>query len=141
MVKKLDLQAFLPKFAYPGDAGMDIFSVQDVIIKPSERMTCSTGIAIQIPDGYVGLIWDKSGLATKNGIKTMGGVIDSGYRGEIKIVMINLSQESYEIKKGDKIAQMLIQKVENTEITEVENLDETKRGEGGFGSTGITGNF
>jgi dUTP pyrophosphatase len=141
LVEKLDSQASLPSFAHPGDAGMDFFSMESAIIKPNERITCSTGIAVQIPKGYVGLIWDKSGLASKNGIKTMGGVVDSGYRGEIKIVIINLSDTDYEIKKGEKIAQMLIQKVENPEIIEVENLDETQRGEGGFGSTGITGNF
>lgn len=135
-VKKLNLEAKLPQFAHQGDGGMDLFSVKDVIVKVGERIICPTGIAVQIPKGYVGLIWDKSGIASKNGIKTMGGVIDSGYRGEIGIVLVNLSKEIYEIKKGDKIAQMLVQKVENPEIMEVENLDETKRGEAGFGSTG-----
>ena len=90
-----------------------------------------------IPPGYVGLIWDKSGIASKHGIKTMGGAIDSGYRGEIKIIMHNLSNTSYMIEKNTKIAQMLIQKVEQKDIVEVEELDESDRGSGGFGSTGM----
>jgi len=135
-IKKLDKDAKIPAYSHPGDAGMDLFSLGDFSIKPGERLACPTGISIAIPKVYAGLIWDKSGIASKSGIKTMAGVIDSGYRGEIKIVLINLSPDVYNIKKGDKIAQMLIQKVENPEIIEMEELDETIRGEGGFGSTG-----
>ena len=92
---------------------------------------------MELPEGFVGLVWDKSGLAIKNGIKTMAGVIDSGYRGEIGIVLANLSDQDFKIEKGQKIAQMLIQKVEWAEIEEVKELSKTKRGDGGFGSTGL----
>ncbi len=95
-----------------------------------------TWIAMEIPDGHVGLIWDKSGLSTKHGLKTLAGVVDAGYRGEISIAMANVGNEPYTFKKGEKIAQMLIQKVEQAEFTEVEELSETSRGAGGFGSTG-----
>ncbi|MDO8240885.1 MAG: dUTP diphosphatase [Candidatus Moranbacteria bacterium] len=136
-IKKLEVDARLPQYALAGDAGMDIFSLENLELHPMERITCRTGIAMQIPNGYVGLIWDKSGIAVNGGIKVLGGVIDSGYRGEVKVGLINLSQEIYNIKKGDKIAQMLIQKVENSDIIEVVELDETERGASGFGSTGI----
>lgn len=135
-VKKLDKDAKLPQFAHPGDAGMDLFSNENLVINPNERKNVASGIAVKIPHGYVGLIWDKSGMAWNGGIKTMGGVIDSGYRGEIGVVLANLSDKKYEIKKGDKIAQMLIQKIETPEIMEVNELDNTSRGEGRFGSTG-----
>lgn len=136
-VKKLDSEAKIPQFAHPGDAGMDLFSNADIIIKPGERANVATGIGMEIPGGFVGLIWDKSGVAWNGGIKTMGGVIDSGYRGEIGILLINLSDKNYTIKKGEKIAQMLIQKIENLEISEVAELSDTSRGGGAFGSTGI----
>ncbi|MFA7208896.1 MAG: dUTP diphosphatase [Parcubacteria group bacterium] len=136
-IKKLETDAKIPQYAIAGDAGMDFFSLEDLELRPMERSACRTGIAMQIPDGYVGLIWDKSGIAIKSGIKVLGGVIDSGYRGEVKIGLVNLSQETYKIGKGDKIAQMLIQKVENPEVIEVGGLDETERGNGGFGSTGV----
>lgn len=137
LAKKLDPDAKIPSYAHPGDAGMDLYSLEDITIDSGGRISCRTGFAMQIPQGYAGLIWDKSGIAANNGIKTMAGVVDSGYRGEIKTVLVNLGKEAYNIKKGDKIAQMLIQKVENLEIVEVEKLDETSRGEGGFGSTGL----
>ncbi len=135
--KKLDKEAKIGSYAYKGDAGLDLFSNQEVILKPFERKTISTGIALEIPKGYVGLIWDKSGIASKIGLKTMGGVIDSNYRGEIKIVVFNTSKEEVKIEKGQKIAQMLIQKVEQAKILEVEELSETERNEKGFGSSGI----
>lgn len=135
-IKKLHPDAVLPKYAHSGDAGMDLFSVEDLILKPNYRAKVKTGISIELPKGYVSLIWDKSGIASK-GIKTMGGVIDCGYRGEYIVVLVNLSSENYEIKKGQKIAQVLIQKVENPKIEIVEELSETSRGDGGFGSSGI----
>jgi dUTP pyrophosphatase len=95
-----------------------------------------TGIALELPVGYVGLIWDKSGLAANHGLKTMAGVLDAGYRGELQIVVTNLSKEIYSIKKHDKVAQMLIQRIESPELIEVDELSDTSRGEGGFGSTG-----
>ncbi len=135
-IKKLHPDAIVPKYAHTGDAGMDLFSVEDLILKPNYRAKVKTGISIELPKGYVSLIWDKSGIASK-GIKTMGGVIDCGYRGEYIVVLVNLSSENYEIKKGQKIAQVLIQKVENPKIEIVEELSSTSRGDGGFGSSGI----
>ncbi len=137
-IKKINAEAKIPAFAMEGDAGMDLCSIENVILKPDERISCRTGIAIKIPEGYAGLVWDKSGIALNNGIKTMAGVIDSGYRGEVKVVLINLSQKEYRINKGDKIAQILIQKVEQPTIEEVKKLNNTSRGEGGFGSTGAS---
>jgi dUTP pyrophosphatase len=137
LIKKINPEAKIPAFAIAGDAGIDLYSAEDKIIEPGERYACSTGIAMQIPRGYAGLVWDKSGIAAKFGLKTMAGVIDSGYRGELKIVLINLGKEEYKISKGDKIAQMLIQEINNPEIVEVSDLDDSQRGEGGFGSTGI----
>ena len=135
-VKKLHPDATLPKYNHADDAGMDFFAVEDVELAPGERTSVPTGIAMEIPIGYVGLLWDKSGVAHKGGIKTLGGVIDSGYRGEVKIGVINLSNEKYIFQKGHKVAQMLIQKVEKVEIEEAEELSDTVRGEKGFGSSG-----
>jgi len=135
-IKKLNPDAIIPKYSHVGDAGMDLFSVEkDFILKPNHRAVVKTGLSIEFPKDYVALIWDKSGLA-KEGITNLAGVGDSGYRGEYKIVLINLSSKNYEIKKGQKIAQLLIQKIETAEIEEVEELSETTRGDGGFGSTG-----
>lgn len=137
LAKKLHPEAKVPNFAHPGDAGMDLYSVTDMVLKPGERASVPTGIAMALSDGYVALVWDKSGVSHKFGVKVLGGVIDSGYRGEYLIGLVNLSQESFEIKVGQKIAQLLIQKVEHPEIEEVEELDETSRGDGRFGSTGV----
>lgn len=135
-VKKLDPLAKIPTRAHHDDAGMDVYSVEDLTLRPEERRAIRTGIAMAIPSGYVGLIWDKSGVAAKSGVKTMGGVIDAGYRGEIQVVMRNLSTEDFVIEKGSKIAQMLIQRVELPEIEEADELEDSVRGENAFGSTG-----
>ena len=139
-IKKLHSNAIIPNYAHKGDAGMDIYSCEDTIIYPKQRKAVSTGISIALPENYVSLVWDKSGIALKQGITTLAGVCDSGYRGEYKIVLLNTTTKNYKIKKGQKIAQILIQKIETPEIKEVENLDETSRGDGGFGSTGLSGN-
>jgi dUTP pyrophosphatase len=136
-IKKLHSDAKIPRFALPGDVGMDLYSVVDAIVKPGERISCSTGIAIKIPEGWAALIWDKSGPSHKFGIKTLGGVFDSNYTGEYLIGMINLGKEDFVIEKGQKIAQVLFQKVEHPEVEEVEELEETNRGSGAFGSTGL----
>lgn len=136
-IKKLSEDAIPPKYANPRDAGMDFYSNEEITINPNERRLISTGISMAIPEGYVGLIWDKSGLASKHGLKTMAGVIDAGYRGEIKILVHNLSEQEYKVEKGKKIAQMLIQPITQKQLLEVEDLDQTERGEGGFGSTGL----
>ncbi|KKP33434.1 MAG: Deoxyuridine 5'-triphosphate nucleotidohydrolase [Candidatus Roizmanbacteria bacterium GW2011_GWA2_32_13] len=135
-VQKIHSNAILPNYAHCGDAGMDFFSIENAIINPGERKGIATGIKMAIPKGFVGLIWDKSGRALNDGLKTMAGVIDSGYRGEVIIVLLNTSNKKMEIKIGFKIAQMLIQKVEQPEIKETNILDKTSRGYSGFGSTG-----
>ncbi len=133
-IKKLHPDAVIPKYAHEGDAGLDLHSVEDVILRPFERKVVGTGLSIELPEGFVSLIWDKSGVASK-GIKSMGGVIEYTYRGEYKIILINFSDEIYEIKKGEKIAQLLIQPIKTAEVEISEELSETSRGEGGFGST------
>lgn len=134
-VKRLNPDAKIPCYAQEGDAGMDLCSVEDLILKPGERRVIGTGLSFELPEGFVSLIWDKSGIASK-GIKKMGGVIEHTYRGEYKVVLVNLSSEDYEIERGQKIAQLLIQPIETAEVEEVSELSETKRGKGGFGSTG-----
>jgi dUTP pyrophosphatase len=135
--KKINEDAIAPNYAYEFDAGMDLFCAENISIAVGERVQVSTGISMEIPEGFVGLIWDKSGLSQKAGLKTLGGVVDSQYRGEIKIGIINLSDKDFVFEKGQKVAQMLIQKVERVDLIESENLSDTSRGESGFGSTGL----
>ncbi|MEK7504858.1 MAG: dUTP diphosphatase [Patescibacteria group bacterium] len=135
-LKKLHPEARIPEHALEGDAGVDLFSVEPFELEPGERKSVPLGVAIEIPQGYVGLIWDKSGLSHKYGIKTFGGVIDSSYRGEIHAGIMNLSDKFFSFEKGHKIAQLLIQKVETVEFEEVKELSDSVRGEGAFGSTG-----
>lgn len=135
-IKKNSASAKRPKYGHPGDAGLDLFSCENHRLEPGGRHSFSTGWAFEIPRGYVGLVWDRSGLASKNGIHCLAGVVDSGYRGELKIVLLNTGQEPYHVKNGDKIAQLLIQPVEHMEIKEAESLSDTTRGSAGFGSTG-----
>ena len=111
-VKKLTNGAKLPAFAQEGDVGLDIFSIEDVVLKPGEKGQIKTGIAVGLPSGYAALVWDKGGPALQHGIKTLGGVFDSNYTGEYIIGLINLSKEDFLIERGQKIAQILIQKVE-----------------------------
>ena len=135
-VKKLAKDARLPSYAHKGDAGLDFFSLADITFNPGEIKTVPTGVALEIPDGHVGLMWDKSGIAIHEGMKCMGGVFDSGYRGEVLIGMINLSKNKYTFKKGHKVAQMLIQKCEYAKVKERQSLSSSERGEKGRGSTG-----
>jgi dUTP pyrophosphatase len=136
-VQLLHKDAKLPTFAHDSDAGMDLFSVEEITIKPGQRAQVSVGIALAIPVGSVGLIWDKSGISHKAGLKTLGGVIDSGYRGEVVVGFVNTSDSPHSFAVGDKVAQLLIQKVEHPSVQEVDILNETQRGKGAFGSTGI----
>lgn len=136
-IKKLHSDAKIPSYAHPGDAGMDVFVLESLTLTPGERGLVRTGISLEFPEGYVLLVWDKSGISTKHGIKTLAGVIDSGYRGEIQIGVVNLGQETHTFEAGSKVAQILVQPIVTAEIQEVEDLSETSRGEGGFGSTGI----
>jgi dUTP pyrophosphatase len=135
-IKKLHEDAKVPKYSHHDDAGFDLFTPENIVVKKGERFGVPTGIAMEIPEGYVGLIWDKSGLAIKHGIKTLGGVVDSTYRGEVLVGVINLSEEDYTFEKGHKVAQMIIQKKETVDFEEVNELSDTTRGDGGFGSTG-----
>lgn len=134
--KKLDKRAVVPSYAHGDDAGMDIYALEDTTIGPAERQLVRTGITSEIPAGHVCLIWDKSGVSNKRGLKVLGGVIDAGYRGEWLIGLHNLGSEPQSFAAGDKVAQALVQKVEHADIVEVDELSDTARGEGAFGSTG-----
>lgn len=135
LVEKMNPQAKLPQKAHPGDAGYDLYANDYYSIAPYGQILVNSGVKMAIPAGYVGLVWDKSGLASQ-GITTMGGVIDSNYRGEIKIVVKNLSEENFNIVPGQKIAQILIQAVADLEVKEEKITDETDRQANGFGSSG-----
>ena len=126
----------IPQYAHAGDAGADITSSEKIAIPPRERTLVSTGVRLEIPEGYVGLIWPRSGLAVKKGIDCGAGVIDSHYRGEVKVLLFNHSDNEFQIEPGDRIAQILIQKVERVEFHLVDQLNETARSDAGFGSTG-----
>ena len=134
-IQKLSGDATLPTKGNAADAGIDIYTNETYTLQPGERHMFTTGIACSFPEGYVGLLWDRSGLGSK-GIHRFAGVIDSGYRGEWKVILCNLTPEPFEIKAGDKIIQCIVQKFEPTEISEVESLEESARGEKGFGSSG-----
>jgi len=139
-IKLLDKSLPMPVYAHGTDAGIDLYSAVSCILKPYERKLIPSGIKLSIPEGYAGFVLPRSGLAIKNGISLVNspGLIDSGYRGEICIIMINLDKEmDFAIKKGDKICQLVIKKIEQANLVEVGELDDSDRGEGGFGSTGI----
>lgn len=135
-VKKLNPSAKLPSYAHPGDVGLDLFALEEYTLKPGERKIFWFGFALEFPNGFAAIIKDKSSLPKNSGIHTMGGVYDAGYRGEYNANLINLGSESYEIKIGDKIAQLLIIPVEHATLIETSELTESERGIGGFGSTG-----
>ena len=137
-IKKLNPKAIIPAYQTKEAAGFDLHSIENVILKPGERKLIGTGLAFEIEFGYEVQIRPRSGLAFKHGITVLNspGTIDSDYRGEIKVLLINHSNEKFEIKKGDRIAQAVVAPVIQAEIVEVEELSSTKRGEGGFGSTG-----
>lgn len=130
----------VPSYAHPGDAGLDLYAAEDVELAPFERALVPTGVQVAIPRGFAGFVQPKSGLALKHGLSIVNtpGLIDSGYRGEVGVIVINLDpRERIAIRKGQKIAQLVIQKVEEVVVSVVEELDETARGAGGFGSTGV----
>ena len=137
-VKKLSPLAQIPAYQTDEAAGFDLHSIEDVVLKPNERKLISTGLAFEIPKGYEIQIRPRSGLAYKSGITVLNspGTIDSDYRGEIKVLLINHSNEEFEIKTHDRIAQAVIQEVIQVDFKEVEELNDTNRGSGGFGSTG-----
>jgi dUTP pyrophosphatase len=138
-IQRIDKGLPLPDYARAGDAGMDVYSTIDCTIAPGQRAIVPIGIAIALPEGFVCFAHPRSGLAAKNGISIVNspGTIDSGYRGEIKIILINTdAKETFEVKRGDRIAQLVFQKFESARFFEVEVLPESQRGGGGFGSTG-----
>ena len=138
-VKQLTTESVVPTYAHEDDAGMDLRSSEDVILPAGGRGLVGTGIAMALPQGYVGLVHPRSGLAAKNGVTVLNapGTIDEGYRGEVKVILLNTSDEAFVITPGDRIAQLIIQKVEHPRVIVMEDLGDTTRGEGGFGSTGV----
>jgi dUTP pyrophosphatase len=139
-IKLLDKSLPMPVYAHKTDAGIDLYSTINCILKPFERKLIPSGIKVSIPEGYAGFILPRSGLAIKNGISLVNspGLIDSGYRGEICIIMINFDKEKdFTVKKGDKICQLVIKKIEHAYFIKVEELEDSDRGENGFGSSGI----
>lgn len=137
-IKKLHPDARMPRYEFPGDSGADLFSVVDLTLAPLARAAVPTGLAAEVPLGYELQVRPKSGLALNRGLTVLNtpGTVDSGYRGEIKVILINLGEEPVEIKKGQKIAQLVFSPVVQTAFTEVEALADSDRGAGGFGSTG-----
>jgi len=137
--KRLVPDAVLPAYAHPSDAGMDLRSVEDVTIAPGSRALVHTGLVVLLPPLYEAQVRPRSGLALKAGVTVLNtpGTIDSGYRGEIGVILANFGEAAFEVKKGDKIAQMVIAPVTQPEIAETDTIDETDRGAGGFGSTGL----
>ncbi len=135
-IKKLHSDAKMPTKGHPGDAGIDFFALEKVILEPGAQERVHTGISIEIPEGYVGLMWDKSSVSFNQGLKTVGGVIDSGFRGELVMSLYNMTDKEQVIEKGHKINQMIIQKYEDCDIVEVADLASSVRGEGREGSTG-----
>ena len=136
LIKKISPEARTPVYGHQGDAGLDLFSCVQMTINPGQTAAVPTGLQMAIPSGYVGLIWDKSGIALA-GVHRLAGVVDAGYRGEVLVVLTNLGSQPFVINTGMKIAQMLIQPVQTVDIVEVDSLDQTSRGQGGFGSTGL----
>jgi dUTP pyrophosphatase len=138
-VRRLDPRAVLPTRAYAGDAGLDLYALESVSLGPGGRAAVPTGVAVEIPAGHAGLVLPRSGLAARHGIALVNapGLIDSGYRGEVRVLLLNTDRAAaYEVRAGDRIAQLLVVRYETPEVVEVEELAESERGAGGFGSSG-----
>jgi dUTP pyrophosphatase len=138
-VRRLDARARLPSRAYPGDAGLDLYALEEAVLAPGERASVRTGIAVEIPEGEAGLVLPRSGLAARHGIALVNapGLIDSGYRGEIRVLLLNTdSSARFEVAPGDRIAQLVLVKVQTPAVVEVHELAVSERGAGGFGSSG-----
>jgi len=136
-VEKLSPTAKLPTRAYPNDAGLDFYSDEELILAPGEYGFVKTNIRVALPPGYVALFWDKGGLASKHGLHILGGVFDAGYSGDYSVVVINLGPKEYKIELGQKITQLLIQKVETPEVVETTIDEQTDRGDKRCGSSGL----
>ncbi len=128
--------AAAPEYASPGAAGADLRAAEEVTLPPGGRAAVPTGLVLEIPSGHVGLVWPRSGLAVRHGLDTLAGVIDSDYRGEVKVVLVNHGQEPFTIARGERVAQILVQQVERAAFVRAPALGATERGEAGFGSTG-----
>ena len=138
-VRRLDGRAQLPSRAYPGDAGLDLYALEDAVLEPGERASIRTGIAVEIGEGEAGLVLPRSGLAARHGIALVNapGLIDAGYRGEIRVLLLNTDRSaSFELTAGARIAQLVLVKVQTPAVVEVEDLAVSERGAGGFGSSG-----
>jgi len=135
-VKRLVQDATIPTRGSSGAVGYDLYSVDEVVVSPSQRALVGTGVAVILPMNVYGRVAPRSGLAVKHGIQVGAGVVDPDYRGEIKVVLFNQGDKHFEIKKGDRIAQLVLERCETPDVREIESLDETDRGSGGFGSTG-----
>jgi dUTP pyrophosphatase len=138
-IKRLDPELPLPSYAHPGDAGADLHSAVDLTLDPGERALVPTGIALALPEGYVALVHPRSGLAARHGISVVNspGTIDAGYRGEVKVCLANTDlTEPFAVRRGDRIAQLVIQRFETALFVEAEDLPDSSRGDGGYGSTG-----
>jgi dUTP pyrophosphatase len=138
-IRRLDPDLPLPSYGRASDAGLDLLAAEDVSLEPRQRAAVRTGIAVAIPEGFAGFVHARSGRALREGLALVNapGVIDSGYRGEIKVILVNLDAEAaLHIKRGDKIAQLIVQAIQTVDLDEVESLPRSERGEGGFGSTG-----
>ena len=139
--KRIHPDAVLPSYAHPGDAGMDVRSVEDLVIPAGGRVLVHTGLVAVIPDGYELQVRSRSGLALKSGVAVLNspGTVDAGYRGEIGVILANFGDKDFSVAKGDKVAQLVFAPVVQPEIEETDTIDETDRGAGGFGSTGVRG--
>ncbi len=139
-IQLLDAAAVVPAYAHPGDAGLDLTSIEDVTLAPGERHAVRTGIAMAIPDGWVGLVHPRSGLALKKGLTVANapGTIDAGYRGEVKVILVNLGNDPVDVSAGDRVAQLVLQQVGRAIVVEQDELPASARGDGGFGSTGVS---
>jgi len=138
-ILRLDAELPLPAYAHPGDAGADLLTTVDVSLMPGERALVPTGIALALPEGYVAFVQPRSGLAARHGVSIVNtpGTVDAGYRGEIKVLLVNLDRhEPVDLRRGDRIAQLVVQRVEKARFVEVEVLPGSARGAGGYGSTG-----
>ena len=137
--RKIDPAAILPSYAHPGDAGMDVRSVEELVVEPGGRKLVRTGLVMMLPPGYEAQVRPRSGLALKNGVTVLNtpGTIDEGYRGEVGVILANLGTEPFRVEKGAKIAQIVIAPCTRAEVVETAEVDETARGAGGFGSTGV----
>ena len=138
-VRRLDPRATLPTRAYPGDAGLDLYALEEGTLDPGSRASIRTGVAVEIPDGHAGLVLPRSGIAARSGISLVNapGLIDAGYRGELQVLLLNTDRETpFSVAAGDRIAQLVLVRVEAPPVVEVDALSDSERGAGGFGSSG-----